>query len=469
MLLNYQYQAYPSTQQKLELNDWLRICRYWYNWQLGDRFRWWNENRTAVNSCPLITYLPELRDNPGYFSQKKLLPIWKKDLVTVVHSGELLDFTRVPANTLQDVCKRADLAFSRFIKGDCNGSRSGKPRFKNQARYRTLKIDGKDCFSVARIERKWIWLKISKLKGWLKVRLHRPLPDGFKIKNILITKKTDGWYTTLCLEDSTVPAFTPESVIPTWDNGIGLDAVLYGDDYLATSENTKLPSLKSYRKNHSYLVGLTQIPQFNATCRVGKTLPTLPMDSVRKSYLEKVQTKKNAKTKGSKARRKLQSREARIHQRIARSRKDHAYKTAHVLVRTGKKVFYYENLNLTGLNKRNKPKPDGKGGYLPNGQSAKSGLNKSWLDAGFGQFFEVLDYIAGKAGAVTKKCNPAYTSQLLSYRDEFVFTDCDLREYWDEQEMLLVDRDINAAINLKRVGLGVFPTIKRAHRESGYK
>ncbi|WP_293115387.1 helix-turn-helix domain-containing protein [Moorena sp. SIO4G3] len=85
MLLNYQYQAYPSSQQKLELNDWLRICRYWYNWQLGDRFRWWNENRTAVNSCPLITYLPELRDNPGYFSQKKLLPIWKKDLVTVVH------------------------------------------------------------------------------------------------------------------------------------------------------------------------------------------------------------------------------------------------------------------------------------------------------------------------------------------------------------------------------------------------
>ncbi len=429
MLFNYQYQAYPSSQQKLELNDWLRICRYWYNWQLGDRFRWWNENRTAVNSCPLITYLPELRDNPGYFSQKKLLPIWKKDLVTVVHSGELLDFTRVPANTLQDVCKRADLAFSRFIKGDCNGSRSGKPRFKNQARYRTLKINGKDCFSVARIEKKWIWLKISKLKGWLKVRLHRPLPDGFKIKNILITKKTDGWYTTLCLKDSTVPTLTPESVIPTWDNSIGLDAVLYGDDYLATSENTKLPSLKSYRNNHS--------------------------------DLEKVQTKKNAKTKGSKARRKLQSREARIHQRIARSRKDHAYKTAHVLVRTGKKVFYYENLNLSGLNKRNKPKPDGKGGYLPNGQSAKSGLNKSWLDAGFGQFFEVLDYIARKAGAVTKKCNPAYTSQLLSYRDEFVFTDCDLREYWDEQEMLLVDRDVNAAINLKRVGLGVFPTIKR--------
>ncbi len=57
--------------------------------------------------------------------------------------------------------------------------------------------------------------------------------------------------------------------------------------------------------------------------------------------------------------------------------------------------------------------------------------------------------------------DPAYTSQLLAYRNEFVFTDCGLREYWDEQEKLWVDRDINAAINLKRLGLDVFPSIKR--------
>ena len=57
--------------------------------------------------------------------------------------------------------------------------------------------------------------------------------------------------------------------------------------------------------------------------------------------------------------------------------------------------------------------------------------------------------------------NPAYTSQLLSYRDEFVFTNCSIREYWDEFEQVLIDRDVNAAINIKRVGLDEFPTIKR--------
>ena len=88
-------------------------------------------------------------------------------------------------------------------------------------------------------------------------------------------------------------------------------------------------------------------------------------------------------------------------------------------------------------------------------------LNKSWNDAAFWQFFSILEYIAGKAGAAKIEVNPAYTSQLLSYRDEFVFTDCSIREYFDETELLNVDRDINAAINIKRVGLDVFPTIKR--------
>lgn len=60
-----------------------------------------------------------------------------------------------------------------------------------------------------------------------------------------------------------------------------------------------------------------------------------------------------------------------------------------------------------------------------------------------------------------KAKNPAYTSQLLSYRDEVIFTDCSIREYWDEVEKLWVDRDINAAINVLRVGLDLFPTIKR--------
>ncbi len=205
---------------------------------------------------------------------------------------------------------------------------------------------------------------------------------------------------------------------------------MHEDDYLATSDGEKLPSLKSFRKSEKRLA--------------------------------KVSHRKAAQKKGSRSRRQLALRESREHQRIARARRDHAFKTAHQVVRTGKTVFFYENLNLKGLSKRNGAKPSLEPGkYLPNGQSAKSGLNKSWNDAAFGQFFIILEYIAAKAGAVAIEVNPAYTSQLLAYRDELIFTDGNIREYWDEVENINVDRDINAAINIKRVGLGEFPTINR--------
>ena len=222
--------------------------------------------------------------------------------------------------------------------------------------------------------------------------------------------------------------------------------MLHEDDYLATSEGFKLPSLKSLRKSQDKLA--------------------------------KVSKRKSNKNKGSKARRKLAKKEARLHQKIARARKDHAYNIAQILLNTGKKVFFHEKLNLAGLSRRNKVKTDDNGNYLPNGNTAKSGLNKSWADTAFNQFFKILKFKAEKADATNMPCdgilhahqeagaivvpvNPAYTSQLLSYKDEFVFSDCSIREYWDQELKLLIDRDINAGINIKRVGLDLFPTLKR--------
>ncbi|NEO15669.1 MULTISPECIES: transposase [unclassified Moorena] len=429
MKYTYQYKALPTTDQKLEMNFWLRICRYWYNRQLGERFDWWFRHRTPVNSCPLVCHLPELRDRPNYYSQKKLLPGLKKGKLTVEWSGENLEFSRVPANTLQEVCKRVDKAFDRFISGDTNGKRSGKPRFKSHARYRSFIVEGAGLnLHSCSVGGKFIYLKIPKI-GLLKIRSHRHVPDGAILKQVQFIKKNDGWFVNLKLDHPTVPTIPSEKIIPNWDNSLGMDAVLHKDHYLATSEGAKLPSAKFLRRNQAKLA--------------------------------KISRKKNARKRGSKARRKLAKREGRVHQQIARARKDFQYQTAHSLVRTGKKVFFHEKLNLKGLTRRNTPKQDQTGKYLPNGQSAKSGLNLSWADAAFGEFFLILGHIAAKAGAIVISKNPAYTSQVLSYRDHVIFTDCSIREYWDETEKLWVDRDINAAINIKRVGLDVFPTIKR--------
>jgi putative transposase len=370
-----------------------------------------------------------LRDKPSYYSQKKYLPELKKQPVKVQWSGEELDFSKVPANTLQEVCKRVEKAFEWFIAGDSTGKRSGKPRFKSQSRFRSFVIEGAGLeLHSCSVGGKYLYIKTPKI-GLIKIRSHRHLPDGAVLKQLQFFKKSDGWFVNLRLEDVTVPTITPDAIIPTWENSMGIDAILHENNYLATSQNTKLPSLKVLRRSLEKLAEISR--------------------------------KKQARKKGSAARRKLAKREGRQHQKIARARKDFQYKTAHKLIATGVAVFFHEDLNLKGLIKRNAPKKDETGAYAPNGQSAKSGLNLSWADAAFGQFFEILRHIAAKAGAVVIAKNPAYSSQLLSYRDEFVFTDCAIREYWDEVEKVWVDRDVNAAINLKRLGLDAFPRIKR--------
>lgn len=304
--------------------------------------------------------------------------------------------------------------------------------------------------TIERVEKDWLFVSIPKLVGWLKIRLHRPLLPGFTIKNLQLTRSTNlssyEWKATFALEDKSVPEFNPDSIIATWDNSVGMDAVLHENDYLALSNPVdseyesgyKIESVKSFRKNQDELA--------------------------------KVSKRKSKSKKGSSRRRKLAKREAKIHKRIARARKDHAYKVANKLVRTGKKVFFHEDLDLVNLTKRAKPKKDENfktnGKYVANNQSAKSGLNKSWNDAAFGNFFKTLEYIAEKAGAKVVAVEPKYTSKLLSYRDEMVFTDTSIREYFDEKEMLRVDRDINASFNIKRVGLELFPTIKSRRGKS---
>jgi putative transposase len=83
--------------------------------------------------------------------------------------------------------KRVKLAFDRYIGGDSNGNRSGKPRFKGKNRYRSFtdaqaSIDWMDGNKIA----------LPKL-GIFKVIWHRPLPEGCNVKPAIITQKADGW------------------------------------------------------------------------------------------------------------------------------------------------------------------------------------------------------------------------------------------------------------------------------------
>ncbi len=383
MRIAYQYRLRPTPEQIARFDSWLSLLRWQYNYRLAERFNWWESNRCDLNSCPLICYLPDLKEKPNYYSQKK-------DLINT--KVLFPDYKTIQSQVLQDCIKRVDLAFKRWLKGDSNGKRSGRPRFKGEGRYHSFTFPQvkQNC-----LEGKYIKLPVI---GKIKLIQHRQLPDGFVMKTATIIRKADGWYVILSLEDKSIPDFTC-SVQPSLNNTLGIDLGL--KEFLVDSEGQNVPIPQHYRKS------LKQ--------------------------LKVVQKGVTRKQRGSKNRLKAIKRLAKLHQRIANKRKDFHFKTANQLL--GKnEVIAIENLNIEGL--------------------AKSRLGLSVNDAGWGQFISILKAQAAKAGQLIIEVNPNGTTQECSNCGVKVPKELKDRVHSCPHCQLTIDRDLNAAINIKYRAVG---------------
>ena len=383
----YQYKLRLKKTQILELERWLDLLRCQYNYLLADRFSWYEQNRSSVNACPLVCHLPKLRDNPDYYSQKRTLPQLKKDRPW---------YKNIHAHVLQDCVKRVDLAFKRYLKGNCNGKRSGKPRFKGKGRYRSLTFPslGKDPINDN-------FLKLPKF-GWVKMIHHRPIPDGFKIKTATITRKADGYYVTLSIQDDTVPnVITVDKV----SNPVGIDMGL--KSFLIKSDGTDVAIPQYYRKA--------------------------------KDRLRRVAKSVSRKKKGSNNRKKAVSKLGKAHKKVADTRKDFHFKTAKSLL-DNYDLVAHEKLNIKGL--------------------ARTNLAKSIHDAGWGQFLSILSTKAENAGLLTVAVNPRNTSQNCSNCGQKVPKKLKERIHSCPHCGYVEDRDVNAAKNILHLvsqsGLGGF-------------
>ena len=90
---------------------------------------------------------------------------------------------------------------------------------------------------------------------------------------------------------------------------------------------------------------------------------------------------------------------------------------------------------------------------MPNGASAKTGLNKSILDAGWSMFTEMVKVKAAWAGRTTLFVNPSKTSQMCSQcLKEGPHKDLDERVHTCIHCGVVLDRDTNAAINILNLG-----------------
>ena len=102
---------------------------------------------------------------------------------------------------------------------------------------------------------------------------------------------------------------------------------------------------------------------------------------------------------------------AKRHRTIANQRKDFYHKQARDLV-THYDLLVVEDLQIANMLRRVKPVPDHDkpGQYLANGARAKSGLNRSISDAGWGQFVSILRAKAEDAGRTWIVVDPRHTS-----------------------------------------------------------
>ncbi len=308
------------------------------------------------------------------------------------------EYADIHADVLQDCIGRVKKTFDRFLKADSRGKRSGKPRFKQRSRYRS--------FTYPRMKASCIRGKHITLPkiGDVKLILHRPIPSGFTIKTCTVVCKADGWYVTLSLCDGTVPTISPDV---NQENAVGIDVGL--KDFLVTSDNEVVP-----------------IPQFARK------------SAHRRKLLNKALSRK--RKKGTKRRQKVGKRLSKHYQKVARQRRDFHFKTARWLL--GKyDIIAHEDLNIKGL--------------------AKTRLSKSILDAGWGEFIDIVRLKAESAGRLTVAVNPSGTSQNCSGCGEKVPKTLANRVHKCTCGVEL-DRDLNAAINIKNLAVG--HPVNKAHR-----
>jgi putative transposase len=383
MRIACQYRLRLTTQQQATIDHWLELCRRQYNYRLAERFNWYEQNRCDVNACPLVCHLPELKNRPNFYSQKRDL----------VNSKKLFpEYKDLPSHTLQDVIARVEKAFERWLSGDSNGKRSGKPRFKGQGRFRSITFP--DPIKPEHIQGRFIQLpKIGKLK----LILHRPIPDDFKVKAAAITRKVDGYHITLSLQDDSIPVLTPDA--PTLENTIGIDMGLKA--FLVDDLGKDEPIPQHYRKAEK--------------------------------RLKRLQRSLSRKKKGSNRRQKAIKRVAKAHLKVSNQRKDFHYKTAKKLLSQGKHIAH-EKLNIKGI--------------------ARTRLAKSTHDAGWGQFLQILSTKAERAGLLAVAVNPNGTSQNCSGCGAKVPKTLKDRLHTCPKCGLTLDRDHNAAINIKYLAVG---------------
>lgn len=301
---------------------------------------------------------------------------WRRGGVTVKYadqSSQLKDIRRADLvgqgrwsfSSQQATLRRLDRAMAAFFRRVKTGARPGYPRFKGRGWFDTVEWpkDGDGCRWNPNTQDAQVRVY---LQGVGQVRVHRHRQVDGRIKTISVRREGRRWYVVLSCDQ------VPSRPLLHMGSVVGIDMGVAA--LLTTSDGVRIP-------NPRHLAASAD--------RLAAAQRTLVLCK-----------------RGSARRRRARARVAAIHRKVCRQRLDYAHKTALWLVGRHD-VICHEALRIGNLTSSASGTIDQPGRNV----AAKSGLNRSILDSGWGVFLRVLAGKAESAGRLVIAVNPRNTSR----------------------------------------------------------
>lgn len=274
----YKYKLKPSAKIIAIFESWLRLLCELYNAALQERRDAYQIGHISIGLKQQSAQLPEIKK-------------------------ERQDLARIHSQVIQEVLKRADLAFGNFFRRvEEKKEKAGYPRFRSSSRYDSFTYP-QSGFSFDRKTKK---LTLSKI-GKVKVNLSRPI-EG-EIKTCTIKREADGWHVIFAVEET---GAKPVARAP--EERVGIDVGIKTFAYLSTGEAIDNPQ---YLRQSE-------------------------------AELKKAQRRVSRRVKQSKRRKKAVKVLAKKHQHVARQRRDFHFKEARKLA-DRYRLIKFEDLNIKGM------------------------------------------------------------------------------------------------------------------------
>ena len=300
---------------------------------------------------------------------------------------------RIPyAWALQECLKRIERGYINFFEGRAKRP----PKFKSWRHYRSMTFNG----TQVKIEQldKETGCPVAKIRlagRWYRFWYSREIQGSIN----RVTAKRDAlgdWYISITTDTE---GLDPE---PKTGNAAGFD---FGcKDFLTCSDGTKYPSPEFYKQSSK--------------------------------KVKRANRELSRKVRGSNNRKRASKHYARTHRKIQRQREDHHWKLALALVRKFDLCFF-EDLNLNGM---------------------KRLWGRKVSDLAFGEFMLKMLWQAKKRGKRVETIGRWQPTTPICHTcgQKHLFIDLSVRDWFCQSCKIHHDRDVNAAINILKVGALTF-------------